>query len=220
MPRMGRVVLPNYPLHVVQRGHDRQAVFVEDDDFSYYLANLEELSQACEVRVYGYCLMTNHVHLLLAPSTVAGIGWLMKGLAGRQTRYRNKLEGRRGTLWEGRYKSSLVDADNYLYACLRYIDLNPVRAHMVASPQSYPWSGCAERCGLDSGWLAPVPGMKPMAAADYRAYLRMGIPDGEWDLIREAVQRGQLTGEDRFVAQVESALGRRIERRGPGRPRK
>ncbi len=92
------------------------------------------------MRVYAFCLMTNHTHLLLAPDTQAGLGQLMKRLAGRQTRYHNRAEGLRGTLWESRYKSSSVQTDGYLLACIRYIELNPVRARMVVAPEQYPWS--------------------------------------------------------------------------------
>jgi REP element-mobilizing transposase RayT len=108
MPRMGRIVLPEYPHHVVQRGHDRNVVFTEASDFRYYLDTLVEFKDVYGVQVYAYCLMANHVHLLLAPSDYRGLGQLMKRLAGRQTRYRNRLERRSGTLLEGRYKSSLA----------------------------------------------------------------------------------------------------------------
>lgn len=115
MPRTGRVVVANHPHHVVQRGHDRQAVFTQAADFERYLEDLKELKDTFDVRVFAYCLMTNHVHLLLQPEeSTAGLGWLMKALAARMTRYRNKLERRTGTLWESRYKSSLVQSDAYL----------------------------------------------------------------------------------------------------------
>lgn len=131
MPRVGRVLLANYPHHIVQRGHNRQVVFVEDADFERYLADLRELKDAFGVKVYAFCLMTNHVHLLLAPNdSLGGLSQLMKTLAARTTRYRNRLEGRSGTVWESRYKSSIVQSDSYLLACSRYIELNPVRACM------------------------------------------------------------------------------------------
>jgi putative transposase len=220
MPRLGRAVLPGYPHHVVQRGHDKQAVFATDDDYRYYLGNLAEFKALYGVKAYAYCLMTNHVHLLLAPSTAEGLGQLMKRLAGRQTRYRNGLEGRTGTMWESRYKSSVVDQDGYLLACVRYIELNPVRARMVGDPEAYAWSSCAYHLGHAAcDWLDRVPGLSEAAGGNYRAYMAAAIAEGEWALIRQAVQRGQLTGGDRFVDQVEAALGRRIERRAPGRPR-
>ena len=120
MPRMGRVVLPNYPHHVVQRGHNKQVVFAEDGDYRYYLGTLEEFKALYDVKVYGFCLMTNHVHLILQPGdSEAGMGQLMKRLAGRQTRFVNRQELRTGTLWESRYKSSPMDTDTYLLACCR-----------------------------------------------------------------------------------------------------
>lgn len=215
MPRASRAVLPGYPHHVVQRGHDGQAVFITDDDFRHYLANLAECSVSHDVRVLAFCLMTNHVHLLLAPTSAAGLGLLMKQTAGNQTSYRNRLEGRRGTLWEGRYRSSIVDIDKYLHACIRYIELNPVRAAMHADPADYAWSSYRGHAGLESlPWLVPIGG----AGHDHAAYVHHGLDTHEMDLIREAVSRSQLTGSKRFTDQVERSLGRRIERRGPGRP--
>jgi len=225
MPRMGRIVLPNYPHHVVQRGHNRQVVFAGESDFSRYLDDLRELKNEFEVRVYAYCLMTNHVHLLLEPGTVAGMGRLMKALAGRATRYRNKLERRSGTLWESRYKSSPVQTNEYLLACCRYIELNPVRARMVGSPDEYPWSSHRQRIGpSDHDWLDRDPCYLALAPTElerrhrYKQFMSDSIPNGEWSLIRQAMQRGQLTGNGRFVDEVEQILGRRIELRAQGRP--
>jgi putative transposase len=225
MPRMARVVLAGYPHHVVQRGHNRQVVFAEDRDYRRYLATLEEFKGTFGVEVYAWCLMTNHVHLLLAPSDTAGLGQLMKRLAGRQTRYHNALEQRSGTLWESRYKSSPVQSDGYLLACCRYIELNPVRARMVAAAEDYPWSSCRARLGysacgcldLDPCYRGLAPD-EPGRRAQYRRYLQSAIPDEEWALIRAAVQRGQLTGNRAFTAQVAATIGRRIERRRRGRP--
>src|SRR5437762_2638769 len=126
MPRMGRVILPDYPHHIVQRGHNRQPVFAAKGDYQRYIDTLIAYKDIYGVKVYAYCLMTNHVHLLLGPEDRRGLAQLMKRLAGRHTRYHNTLEGRTGTLWESRYKSSPVDTDDYLLACLRYIELNPV----------------------------------------------------------------------------------------------
>jgi putative transposase len=228
MPRLGRVVLPNYPHHVVQRGHNRQVVFAEPGDYAFYLETLGELKGWFGVRVYAYCLMTNHVHLLLAPGeAIADLGQLMKGVAARMTRYRNKLERRSGTLWESRYKSSPVQTDQYLLACCRYIELNPVRAHMVADPAEYSWSSFKARMGDGDGMeldLDPMycglGGTDVERRKRYASFVREAIPDGEWDLIREALQRGQLTGDKRFGEEVEGIVGRRIECRGQGRPRK
>lgn len=226
MPRVGRVVLPDYPHHIVQRGHNRQVVFAQESDFEVYLGNLRELKVECGIQVYAYCLMTNHVHLLLQPGeAVAELGRFMKALSARMTRYFNRLEGRSGTLWESRYKSSPVQTDQYLLACCRYIELNPVRAGMTDQPEGYRWSSYAARMGGEgSEWLDLDPlylGLGDNEAnrrKKYREFLAEGVPNGEWGLIREAVKRGQLTGNSRFAEQVEKIVGRRIETRGPGRP--
>ena len=228
MPRMGRIVLPNYPHHVVQRGHNRQVVFAAAEDYQRYLADLRELKDVFGVKVYAYCLMTNHVHLLLAPGdSVAGLGQLMKALAARATRYRNRLEGRSGTLWESRYKSSVVQSDAYLLACCRYIELNPARARMVADAADYPWSSYRARVGdvPDSHWLDVDPcfvalGDTAIARRQrYEAFMRQVICADELRLIRDALQRGHLTGTSRFVEEVEQIVGLRVEPRGRGRPK-
>ncbi len=228
MPRMGRVLLPNYPHHVVQRGHNRQAVFAEEAEFCRYLHDLRELKTLFDVRLHAYCLMTNHVHLLLSPGeAVVGMGQLMKALAARATRYRNKLEGRSGTLWESRYKSSPVQTEQYLLACSRYIELNPVRACMVSTPDDYQWSSYRQRIGIEAvQWIDYDPCYLGLAHTEverrqlYRRYVLEAIPDKELELIRQAVQRGQLTGNNRFIDEVESILGRRVEFRAQGRPAK
>jgi putative transposase len=227
MPRPARLVLPAYPHHVVQRGHNRQVVFAAGGDYERYLATLAELKGVFGVKVYAWCLMTNHVHLLLEPSNEAGLALLMKRLSGRQTRYRNRLERRSGTLWEGRYKSSLVQHDSHLLACCRYIELNPVRSRMVTAAQDYPWSSYRERLGYaESAVLDLDPCYRALAVDEatrrerYTEFLRDAVPEGEWELIRTALQRGQLTGSDAFSARVASILHRKIENRGRGRPAK
>ncbi|MDZ5436288.1 transposase [Pseudomonas fluorescens] len=229
MPRKGRVVLPNHPHHVVQRGHNRQVVFAVAEDYQRYLADLRELKDVFGVKVYAYCLMTNHVHLLLAPGdSIAGLGQLMKTLAARATRYRNRLEGRSGTLWESRYKSSVVQSESYLLACCRYIELNPVRARMVSDAADYLWSSYRGRVGKvpDSHWLDIDPCFAALGNTlverrrQYEMFMRQAIPADEIRLIRDALQRGQLTGTSRFVEEVERIVGVRIEQRGRGRPRR
>ena len=227
MPRIGRVVLPNCPHHIVQRGHNRQEIFIQESDYAFFLATLREWKEACGVKVYAFCLMNNHVHLVLEPpEDVAMLPRLMKRLAGRQTRYTNRLIDRRGTLWESRYKSSAIQTDKYLLACCRYVELNPVRAGMVDDPSHYPWSSYRERIyGNVDAWLDSADCFDALGGSEesrrrrYQEYVSGAIPDGEWQLIREAVQRGQLTGDNSFIGDVEQLVGRRIERRGRGRPR-
>ncbi|MCO7522675.1 MULTISPECIES: transposase [unclassified Pseudomonas] len=226
MPRVGRVLLPHYPHHIVHRGHNRQVVFAQDTDFQRYLADLRELKDAFGVNVYAYCLMTNHVHLLLVPDDAcAGLSQLMKTLAARATRYRNRLEGRSGTLWESRFKSSIVQSDTYLLACCRYIELNPVRARMTAEAGDYPWSSYSVRMGAAKrqNWLDDNPLFETFGVTEelrhkrYAEFVREAISEEELSLIREAIQRGQLTGSSRFVDEIAQITGKRIERRRQGR---
>ena len=225
MPRKARVVLPDHPHHIVQRGHNRQAVFVSAEDYAYYLDNLRLWKERLGIKVYAYCLMTNHVHLVVDPgATPSHLALLMKRLAGRQTRYVNKLEGRTGTLWEGRYKSSPIQAETYLLCCCRHVERNPVRAGMVARPEEYPWSSFRAKIEAAMGWLDldPVFAALGTTMAEqvqmYRAFVNAAPPTGEWDFMRRTVQRGQLTGTRRFRDDVAHRIGRRLEWRGRGRP--
>lgn len=226
MPRLARIVLPNYPHHIVQRGHNRGLVFVETADYQRYVADLRELKEAFDVKVYAYCLMSNHVHLLLAPGdSIAGLSQFMKTLAARATRFRNKLEGLTGTLWESRYRSSLVQSDHYLLACSRYIELNPVRARMVANASEYEWSSYSAHASPEESWIDLDPAFCSLGetpeerSSHYVEFVAQSIPPSELELIKNAIQRGQLTGADRFVDEVEHLTGLRVERRGPGRPK-
>ena len=216
------------PLHIVQRGHDCQPVYVRRRDFEYYVANLEDAKSEHGIRLYGYCLMTNHVHLLIAPGEdVTGVSSFMRMLAGRQTRYVNKLEARTGTLWEGRFKASLIDTDAYLLACYRYIDLNPVRAAMVGSPADYRWSSYRCHAGLEKSGLLDDSDIyralgqdKATRGSAYQRFIISGISDEELSTIRTALRRNQITGNQAFKEAIERQTGRRLSSRGRGRPSK
>jgi putative transposase len=222
MPRTARVIVPNCPHHIVQRGHNRKAVFITDEDYRYYLSTLVEWKRELQVKVYSYCLMTNHVHLIVDPGDKPdSVGLLMKRLAGRQTRYVNKLEGRSGSLWEGRYKASAIDGDAYLLQCCRYIDLNPVKAGMVASADQYQWSSYRMKVGaVKRDWLdfdECYLGLKK-PSVNYRQFVEMGISKSEQQFIHQAVARNQLTGGTTFIDEIEARTGIRIECRKRGRP--
>lgn len=227
MPRSSRVVLSNCPHHIIQRGHNRQIVFAGDEDYLYYLENLKEWKHELGCKIYAFCLMTNHVHLIVDPGEkVENLALLMKRVSGRQTRYVNKMEGRSGTLWEGRYKSSPIKAGEYLLACCRYIELNPVRAKIVEKPEKYKWSSYRYKVRIEElDWLDLDPfyvGMgktKKEREDKYKKWMEETVPDGEWELIRQVVQRGQLTGSNRFIEEVSKRSGKRIEFRGQGRPK-
>lgn len=226
MPRRHRIAVPGYPHHIVQRGHNRQAVFVTNDDRLAYLATLCEFRRELGLQVHGYCLMTNHVHLILNPGNDAtNLGKLMKRLAGRHTRRVNRLERRTGTAWEGRFKCSPIESDSYLLACARYVDLNPVRARIVERPEDYPWSSYRARTGLsDCSWLDPDPCFLALASTSeqrqrhYREFVARGIPEQQIEFLRAAIQRNQLTGSESFILEIERRIGERVLNRRPGRP--
>ncbi len=228
MPRQARIILENYPHHIIQRGHNRQAVFSSERDYLYYLENLEEWKTELGCKVYAYCLMSNHVHLVIDPGLRAeNLGLLIKRVAGRQTRYVNKLKKRSGSLWEGRYKSSPIDAEDYLLACCRYVELNPLRAGMVDDPAKYPWSSCPVKVGLKRQvWLDLDPFYLNLGNSDeeraekYKNWLQGTVPEPEIKLIRDATQRGQLTAGSNFVREISQRIGRSVETCGPGRPKK
>lgn len=222
MPRIGRVVAPNLPHHVVQRGHNRNTVFVDDGDYSYYLDTLGNWSRQLQVKVYAWCLMTNHVHLLLDPGNdIKSIGLLMKRLAGRQTRFVNKQENRTGSLWEGRYKMSIVDSDEYFLRCCRYIELNPVKAKMIVRPSEYRWSSYRENAGLSSSVIVDRHGFTKLCDISfeaYREYVVESIPSSEAEFISQRLESNRLTGGSAFVNEIERRTGIRLEYKRPGRP--
>jgi putative transposase len=226
MPRTARIILPETPHHIVQRGHNRSAVFIQNQDYHYYLDNLIEWSMKLDVKVHSFCLMTNHVHLLLQPGEDPGsISKLMKRLAARQCRYVNCLEARTGSIWEGRFKCSPVERDNYLLQCCRYIELNPVKANIVKKPQDYAWSSYRQRVESTlPAWMGedevlPLLSRDAQRAATlYRDFVACGCPDQ--DFIQGTTDRNQLLGSPRFVDEVERRTGKRIENRTRGRPGK
>jgi putative transposase len=156
MPRPRRVVLPSVPLHIIQRGNNRLPCFVSPEDYRVYLDMLRECAFDCDCALHAYVLMSNHVHLLLSPGDDDGASTLMQRLGRRYVAYFNRRHARTGTLWEGRFRSSLVQDERYLMICHRYIELNPVRACMVESPADYPWSSHqANACGKQDSLLTP-----------------------------------------------------------------
>jgi len=228
MPRSARIVMTDHPHHVIQRGHNRQVIFADEVDYRFYLDNLKEWKEKLKCKLYAYCLMTNHVHLVIDPGgDEQNLGLLMKRVAGRQTRYVNKMEKRSGTLWEGRYKSSPISTNDYLLACCRYVELNPVRARMVVQPEDYRWSSCSAKVGLiEQGILDYDPLYLELSKNEkerqqkYCDYVHGMITEEETDQIRRAIHRGQLTGTGKFIKEVEEKHGKRVEFRGQGRPRK
>jgi putative transposase len=215
------------PLHVIQRGNNRVACFVTDGDRQVYLAMLKELSGSFECAVHAFVLMTNHVHLLATPRQRDNVSVLMKHLGQQYVQYFNRTHVRTGSLWEGRYKSSLVDCEHYLLTCQRYIELNPVRAGMVRHPAQYPWSSFSSNAlGVRNELITPHPvylamGKEQAARAQrYLALFEERISPECLEEIRNAVNGGFALGSKGFIATLERLMERSISRRRPGRPKR
>lgn len=227
MPRRPRVTLPHVPLHVIQRGNNRQVCFVADEDYGFYLDWLKEYAGKTGCSIHAYVLMTNHVHLLLSSASSDGVGALMKALGQRYVQYVNRTYRRTGTLWEGRFRSCLTQEESYLLACQRYIELNPVRAGMVPHPAEYRWSSYrANAQGEANALLTPHPlylALGTDASARqlaYRELFRFELEPGLVDAIRQATNGNFALGDSRFGEQIAQALGRRVQPGKSGRPRK
>jgi putative transposase len=227
MPRRPRIHLAGLPLHIVQRGHNREACFFTEDDYHTYRHWLGEALKASACELHAYVQMTNHVHLLLTPPAPEAVSQLVISLGRRYVQYINKTYRRTGTLWDSRYKSSLVQADSYLLLCQRYIELNPVRAAMVDDPAHYRWSSYrANGLGQADPLLSPHPvysalgGTEPQRLAAYRALFRPELDGAAISDIRMALDQGQPLGDSRFLASIEGATGQRREAKPRGRPRK
>ncbi|OIP20313.1 MAG: transposase [Comamonadaceae bacterium CG2_30_60_41] len=227
MPRQPRLHLDGVPLHVVQRGHNRQPCFYAEADYRAYLDWLGDAAQRTGCQIHAYALMTNHVHLLLTPLDAQAASRLMVSLGRRYVPYFNALYQRSGTLWEGRYKSSLVQSEAYLMACMRYIELNPVRAGLCADPAQYRWTSYrANALGVADPLLTPHPlyatlGADPQSrSTSYRALFDAALPDQTISDIRLALKQTQPLGNSRFLDVIAQATGQRREPKPRGRPRK
>lgn len=227
MPRRARLTLQGVPLHLIQRGNNRQACFFADEDYRFYLDWLAEYAGKIGCHIHAYLLMTNHVHLLVSADRAESPGALMKALGQRYVQYVNRTYRRSGTLWEGRFRSCLIQEENYLLACQRYIELNPVRAGMVEHPGEYRWSSYrANGQGEDDALVRPhilYEGLGHDLAgrqAAYRELFSHELEPSLADQIRRATNGNFVLGNERFAADVAATLGRRALPGKSGRPRK
>ena len=227
MARLPRIIVPGQALHIIQRGNNRQPCFFANVDYRYYLDSLIEATTRFGGHVHAYVLMTNHVHLLLTPESPETPSMLLQSVGRRYVRYINQAYRRSGTLWEGRYKSALTDSDRYLLTCSRYIELNPVRAGMAASPGDYRWSSFRSNGGgATDPLLSPHPlytalGNTPaIRVAAYRALFDRHLDSQDIQAIRDTTETGVVLGNDRFKDEVQAILRRRVERQPHGGDRK
>jgi len=227
MPRKPRFFVPGLAAHVIQRGNNRQAIFFETADYELYLSLVGEGRDRYGCSIHAYVLMTNHVHLLLTPMEKSSVSRMMQYVGRHYVPYINAKYARSGTLWEGRFKASIVDSASYLLACYRYIELNPVRAGMVMCPGDYRWSsfqgnGLAEPDGL----LAPhaeyinLGRNESERAASYRMLFEEPEQEEMLAVLQEHTASGTPLGSDDFQAQIESTLSLKVGKAHRGRPRR
>lgn len=227
MPRRPRLAIAGVATHIIQRGNNRSACFFADEDYALYLDHLGELAAKFGCALHAYVLMTNHVHLLLTPQAPDSASMLMKHLGQRYVQYVNRAYRRSGTLWEGRFRSCVAQSEDYVVACYRYIELNPVRARMVAHPRHYRWSSYrANAEGKASELLVPhvqylALGRSEAARREaYRLLFRSELDPETVDEIRLATNGNFALGEERFRDEIAVMLGRKASRGRPGRPRR
>ncbi|MDO8412451.1 MAG: transposase, partial [Gallionellaceae bacterium] len=220
-------VLPGQPQHVIVRGNNRSEIFCADADYQFYL---EKLQLACNKHgcdVHAYVLMTNHVHLLITPHEEQGLSKVLQMLGRYYVQYYNYCYQRTGTLWEGRYKATLIDSDTCLLTCMRYIELNPVRAGMVAHPSDYPWSSFHHNAlGQPNELVTPHLEYQRLGKTDqerqaaYRQLFKYRISESSLAEIREATNKAWVLGNDRFKQRIQQQLARRVDPVAKGGDRK
>lgn len=227
MARLPRLTLPGYPHHVIQRGNNRQPIFAGGDDYRFLLELFDTYSRELKVAIHSYVLMGNHFHLLATPETETGLPELMQAVGRRYVRYFNTRQQRSGTLFEGRYRSTLIQAERYLLACMVYIDLNPVRAGMVADPAQYVWSSHRHYAGIENDRLVtPHPlfwslGNTPFAREQaYGELITAGINRETREALAGSAHRGWALGDAAYVAELERQTDRRAAPKPAGRPHK
>jgi REP-associated tyrosine transposase len=226
MPRKTRMYLPGVLAHIVQRGNNREACFFCDEDYQFYKEVLLEGLKRYGAALHAYCLMTNHVHLLITPNEAGSISRIIQHVGRQYVQYINKTYRRTGTLWEGCHKGSLVDAENYLLTCYRYIELTPVAANMVESPDEYRWSSYrANAWGEDDDLITPhelylrIGRCEDDSQCKYRDLFRVMISNQDVHQIKQALSKNYPTGSTRFKEQVEAMFGRKVGSGVRGRPR-
>ena len=222
MPRLARNVFAGIPHHITQRGNRREDVFFSDSDRKIYLTWLKEYSRKHGLEILAYCLMTNHVHLVVVPETEKTLQEVLKPLHMRYAQRINREKGWKGHLWQGRFFSSPLD-DAYLWAAIRYVERNPVRANMLRKAEQYSWSSAAAHCGIKADGVltkSKTWGKKFKQIADWSAWLAEEEEQDKLSLLRRNIEKGLPTGSERFIKKLEAVSGKELRFRPQGRPKK
>lgn len=227
MARLPRLVIPQQPHHIIQRGNDRQLIFRDAGDYGIFLGWLRESAKQFNVAIHAYVLMSNHLHLLASPADNIGLGRMMQWVGRHYVPYFNHKYERSGTLWQGRYKTAVIDSERYFLTCSRYIELNPVRAGMVHNPAEYAWSSYQHHIGLRTDPLITdhplywALGNTPFEReAAYKALAEQALTPGELDAMRKSAIKGWAIGSEKFRTQLEKVAERRVTPGKRGRPYK
>ena len=208
MPRIARVVAVDYPHHIIQRGNNRQKVFFARDTRARYLSLLQDYTRKWDASILAYCLMTNHVHLLIKPHQPESLAKVMQGVTLCYTQYINKRYKRSGRLWESRYHSCVVDEEAYLWAVARYIEQNPVRAKIVPEPGKYPYSSAPGHIKGMPDEILNEELFTPNERAEYTKFLKARVPEKEMSQIRYSTKTGKPLGNKGFIEKIKKILRR------------
>lgn len=230
MARLPRYAVPGQPQHIIQRGNNRQVIFADETDYQFFHDALVEASRSHGLAVHAYVWMTNHVHLLATPELAHSISKVFQSAGRRYVQYFNRTYRRTGTLWEGRYRATVVDSERYLLTLMRYIELNPVRAGIAPHPRDYPWSSYWRNAygesGANADWVVPHAEYLGLGCdaedrqSAYRRLFRAAIPKADLAEIRACTNKGWALGSERFREHIEVLAQRRAVSKGIGRPRK
>jgi len=227
MPRLPRLNLVDIPQHIVQVGHNNLACFFDDEDYAFYLQSLEAASNQYSVDIHAYVLLPNMIQIIATPRIPNGISSMMQSLGRRYVQFVNHRYRRSGTLWAGRYKSSLIDSDAYLLTCYRYVELRPMYLGLADGPAEYPWSSfhfhtCAAESELikDHRLYTELGETDEERAQEYSKLFRYSFDRGLMQFIAETVKLGQVLGGDAFKEKIEQIANQRVRPLKRGRPRK
>jgi putative transposase len=220
MPRIARAIAPGFPHHVVQRGNNRENIFLSDEDRAVYLFLLKRYSDKWNAPVSCYCLMADHVHLLARPSREESLQKMMQGVTLCYAQHMNRKYRRTGSIWQSRYQTCVVDQAAYLWAVARYIEQNPVRAAIVESPQDYVYSSARAHFGLVQDAVLGEDLFPEIQRNEYVEFIQSGVPAGQTEEIRQSTRTGRPFGTGKFVAEIERRLEKRLVALPIGRPRK